>query len=675
MKQLAEAAATLLILGLGASAALSQESGSPEGFPEPGGPPSRYEQLLRKLPKEDAKGFSRLIESVPRPEEAFGFAARLMEDLDQLRTLEEDRERLEPGFYRERREAAIGSLVRTLDSLPPKLRERIIDALHGSLTSVGFDPGAESEEDGPLRPPAEVPVTAAPRPGSAVPAPAAPPAERKTPSLPKVQRSFRQGDYAAAEAQAGRVIAAAPHQLQAYALRAMALAMLGRPDEADSEIATALRIAPKDSNLLAARAFVLNRTPLPQKAHPLAEEAIELSPSNDWAWYQLAYAQAGLADRSGSLRSLSQAATLAPREFGDLRRAASRTEGNEELLAFFRAQPGAAQSPFVGRPPPLRRLLLLLILAGIFLGMPALLFLKRRRIATWIVRQGMGAAAATPPADEPPAPAGVRIPTGYRIRRQIGSGGMGAVFEAEDLSLERRVAIKRMRDEIRLNPAESERFLKEARTVAKLHHPNIIEIHAVVEKDGDILLVFEYIDGMTLDAVLAKNQRLALPQARFVLRQAGAALHYAHAQGVIHRDLKPSNIMITKDTLVKVMDFGVARVAKDALSRLSMTNTMAGTPPYMAPESEAGVVRRESDIYSLGVCLYEMITGALPFEGSFSGMLEAKRAMRFTPPSRRVPGLPAPLDPFFAAALHEDPDRRPPTAAEFTAAFETAARQ
>jgi len=316
----------------------------------------------------------------------------------------------------------------------------------------------------------------------------------------------------------------------------------------------------------------------------------------------------------------------------------------------------------------------LLVLLALLASPLLLLFICRRKIAAWIVHLGTGTvqiSPTAPTAELTPTPG--RIPTGYKFVRQIGSGGMGAVYEAEELSLERRVAVKRMRGEIRSDPRECERFLKEARTVAKLQHPNIVQIYAVVEREGDIYLVFEYLDGLTLDALIAKHKRFSIHQTRGVLAQVCAALHYAHENAVIHRDLKPSNIMVTQQLLVKVMDFGVARQAKDAMSRLSMTNTVAGTPPYMAPESDTGVVRKESDLYSLGVCAYEMLTGERPFQGSGAGMLLQKMKMEYAPVSGKAAGLSQALDAFFAKALHADPEKRHRSSAEFVRDFDAAA--
>ncbi|UPT76128.1 MAG: serine/threonine protein kinase [Elusimicrobiota bacterium] len=192
---------------------------------------------------------------------------------------------------------------------------------------------------------------------------------------------------------------------------------------------------------------------------------------------------------------------------------------------------------------------------------------------------------------------------------------MGVVYEATDRSLERRVAVKKMRDEIRADPHERRRFVNEAKVVAALRHPNIVDIYAIVEEGDEVYLVFEYVTGRTLADTIKADGPMSPEAARGVLAAATGAVEHAHAAQVVHRDLKPSNIMITEDGRVKVMDFGVARQAKDAITKMSMTNTVVGTPPYMAPEQEQGTVRRESDVFALGVCLYEMLTGQLPFQG------------------------------------------------------------
>jgi serine/threonine-protein kinase len=257
----------------------------------------------------------------------------------------------------------------------------------------------------------------------------------------------------------------------------------------------------------------------------------------------------------------------------------------------------------------------------------------------------------------------------YSIVRQIGAGGMGMVFEGKDSSLGRRVAIKKMREELRLNARERERFIIEAKTVASLHHPNIVDIYAIAEEGDDVYLVFEYVDGKTVHDLVQSAGRLTPAESVAVTKAMGEALTYAHSRGVIHRDMKPSNVMKTASGQIKVMDFGIARMAKDAMTRYSMTNTVVGTPPYMAPEQEQGVVRKESDVYALAICAYEMLTGKLPFIGMGAGMLMNKINMSYIPPSRAIAGLPEALDEVFLKAFQADPEKRWRTPQEFTAAL------
>ncbi|MDE2293134.1 MAG: serine/threonine protein kinase, partial [Elusimicrobia bacterium] len=267
------------------------------------------------------------------------------------------------------------------------------------------------------------------------------------------------------------------------------------------------------------------------------------------------------------------------------------------------------------------------------------------------------AAGAAAPHRPGPMEGGLLAGT-YRLGSRIGSGGMGIVYEAVDVHLERKVAIKRMREEICVDARERERFLQEARLVAALKHPNIVEIHAVVGDASEVYLVFEYVDGHTVTDYLRAYRRLPFDQSVRVVQGAAAACDYAHAHGVVHRDLKPSNVMITREGVVKVMDFGVARRAKDALGRAADTGTVSGTPQYMSPEQEEGNVRAESDVYALGVCLYEMVSGQLPFQGLGVNLSISKARRSYVPLSRLVAGLPPGTDDVVAWALDPDPARR-----------------
>ncbi|UPT73036.1 MAG: serine/threonine protein kinase [Elusimicrobiota bacterium] len=213
---------------------------------------------------------------------------------------------------------------------------------------------------------------------------------------------------------------------------------------------------------------------------------------------------------------------------------------------------------------------------------------------------------------------------------------MGAVYKGWDKVLKRPVAIKKLRSELQANPRERERFLKEAELVASLHHPHIVDIYTII-KDADTYLVFEYVSGMTLHDVLNEcpGRRMQPKRALEILRQIAEAVDHAHGRHVIHRDLKPSNVMLADGGWVKVMDFGIARQVMDSL--LTTTNTIVGTPVYMAPEQAMGAVVKESDVFALGITLYELLTGQLPFRGPAE--MNDKLEGRFTPVSAVVPDL------------------------------------
>jgi serine/threonine-protein kinase len=251
----------------------------------------------------------------------------------------------------------------------------------------------------------------------------------------------------------------------------------------------------------------------------------------------------------------------------------------------------------------------------------------------------------------------------FDVGERIGEGGMGDVFRGWDRSLKRPVAIKRLRAELQKNPRERERFINEAELVASLRHPHIVEIYSIAREDADTYLVFEYIVGRTVHHLLNESPGRHLPPARAmeILRSVALAVDHAHGRRVIHRDLKPANIMVADEGWVKVMDFGIARQVADSL--MTTTKTVVGTPTYMAPEQAMGAVVKESDVYSLGVTLYEMLTGGLPFKGPDE--MRVKLDGRFPPASLLVPDLPTSLDEVFTRALSPRPEMRFPGCMEF----------
>ncbi len=255
----------------------------------------------------------------------------------------------------------------------------------------------------------------------------------------------------------------------------------------------------------------------------------------------------------------------------------------------------------------------------------------------------------------------------YRVTGELGRGGMGVVHLAVDETLQRRVAIKQLKRDERTTSADLERFLREARLVAALKHPNLAEIHNVLN-EGDLFLVFEYVEGKSLDKVLDESGRLTVERARRVLREVASALDYAHSRHIIHRDLKPSNVMITPDGTAKVMDFGIAHQASG--DNTLTTTAASGSPPYMAPEQAFGSVSQAADIYALAVMTYEMLTGARPFNGP--NYLEQKLQKIYAPPSERDASLGPGLDAFFSNAFDPDPTKRPQEAGKFLRGFEEA---
>lgn len=245
----------------------------------------------------------------------------------------------------------------------------------------------------------------------------------------------------------------------------------------------------------------------------------------------------------------------------------------------------------------------------------------------------------------------------YDFIRQIGEGGMGKVYEAYDKALKRKVAIKRVRPELVRSAYVREQFLSEARMVALLRHPNIVEIYTVIETENSLYLVFEYVDGQTLETRLDIDGRLPFSQVKQIFKGVCEGLQYAHSQDIIHCDLKPGNIMILEDNKAKVMDFGVAK----KIDNQTGARTVAGTPAYMAPEQQRGFMRKQSDVYSLALCVYEALVGQVPW--TVKGFDIAKK--KVVPASKLAPNVPPAVDDVLADALKEEPAERIQSIEEF----------
>ena len=261
----------------------------------------------------------------------------------------------------------------------------------------------------------------------------------------------------------------------------------------------------------------------------------------------------------------------------------------------------------------------------------------------------------------------------YRIVEKLGQGGMATVFKAYHPALDRYVALKVLHPAFREDPQFLARFQREARIVAKLDHPNIVPIYDFAEHRGHPYLVMRFIEGETLKARLRKGP-LSLDEVWRVMRAVGDALSYAHKRGVLHRDIKPSNVILTPEGHVYLTDFGLARMAQAGESTLSR-DMMVGTPQYISPEQAKGETNLDAriDIYSLGVVLYELLVGRVPFQGDTPYAVIHDHI--FTPlpmPRDLKPDLPESLERVLLKALAKDPDDRFQTVNEMVKAFEAA---
>jgi eukaryotic-like serine/threonine-protein kinase len=262
----------------------------------------------------------------------------------------------------------------------------------------------------------------------------------------------------------------------------------------------------------------------------------------------------------------------------------------------------------------------------------------------------------------------------YRLERRIGSGGMADVYLAQDESLNRRVAIKILADRYTRDEGFVERFRREATAAAGLSHPNIVSIYDRGEAEGTYYIAMEYIEGPTLKEEI--SDRAPLPEAEAVgyAVQALHALEFAHRRGVVHRDIKPHNMMLTPDGLLKVTDFGIARAANQA--DMTEVGSIVGTAQYLSPEQARGhSVGPQSDIYSLGVVLYEMLTGEVPFTGSSAVEIAMKQVNEAPPPpSTKNRLISRSLEQIVMRALAKDPAVRFHSAREMADELERSRR-
>jgi serine/threonine protein kinase len=258
----------------------------------------------------------------------------------------------------------------------------------------------------------------------------------------------------------------------------------------------------------------------------------------------------------------------------------------------------------------------------------------------------------------------------YRLVQLLGQGGMSVVYRAHHVLTDQEVAVKVLPPELSNQREVKARFIEEARTLARLEHPNIVTLHNFVEADGYLYLVMQCADGETYDTVIEREGRVEVGEAVRVTIEVLRALEYAHEQGVVHRDIKPSNIIIRGDGAVKVMDFGIAKIMGS--SKLTQTGQTMGTVRYMSPEQVRGKqIDHRTDLYSLGVALYEALTGRTPFDGeNHFEIMQKQLSATPTPPSQIVPIAPE-LEAVLMKALAKAVDQRYQTARDFRHALQS----
>lgn len=258
----------------------------------------------------------------------------------------------------------------------------------------------------------------------------------------------------------------------------------------------------------------------------------------------------------------------------------------------------------------------------------------------------------------------------YKIVDQLGKGSVGEVYLAHDPHIDRKVALKVLHKEHLASKKIIKRFIKEAKAIGRLSHPNIVNVYDVGKDHGTIYIAMEYIEGQPLNEVLQSN-KFDITSIVSIGRQVAATLDYAHQKGIVHRDVKPSNLIITDNHQVKLTDFGIAHFEDASITLQTCSGDILGTPAYMSPEQVAGrEVDGRSDLYALGVILYELMVGKRPFiEKSLTALFKAITQHNLIPPKTANAAIPSGLSDIVVKTMEKNPDRRYQSGAELASAL------
>lgn len=258
----------------------------------------------------------------------------------------------------------------------------------------------------------------------------------------------------------------------------------------------------------------------------------------------------------------------------------------------------------------------------------------------------------------------------YKIIDKLGKGSMGEVYLAHDPHIDRKVALKVLHKDHLSSKEIINRFIKEAKAIGRLSHPDIVSVYDVGQDKGTIYIAMEYLKGKPLNDVI-QSKKLDIPTVVKIGRQVATALDYAHQKGIVHRDIKPSNLMITDNNQIKLTDFGIAHFEDASLTLKTRSGDILGTPAYMSPEQIAGkAVDNRSDLYSLGVILYELLVGQRPFiENNITALFRAIAEHKLVPPKKANSSIPPGLSAIIFKAMGKHPDNRYQSGAELASAL------